>query len=49
MACEFCSKEILPEDCLFALHKKIIDDKEYVFCCSICLEAFEKKEKGVKE
>ncbi len=49
MDCELCGKEISPEDCLFAMHKKVIDDKEYVFCCSICLESFKKKEEEVKE
>lgn len=41
MKCEFCSVEIV-EECIFA-HKKVIEGKEYYFCCDRCLEEFESK------
>ncbi len=40
MKCEFCGLDIPVEKCMFA-HKKIIEGKEYVFCCDRCSEDFE--------
>ena len=41
--CKMCKVEIPKNKCVFATHKKVSDGKEYIFCCSSCAEAFEKK------
>ena len=41
--CEMCKAEIPADKCVFATHKRVIDGKEYVFCCIRCAEDFEKK------
>ena len=43
--CEMCNAEIPAGKCVFAVHKRVIDEKEYVFCCVRCAETFEKKKK----
>jgi YHS domain-containing protein len=43
--CEMCDAEIPGDTCVFATHTRVIDGKEYVFCCVRCAEAFEKKKK----
>jgi hypothetical protein len=43
--CEMCNAEIPGDRCVFATHTKVIDGKEYVFCCVRCAEAIEKKKK----
>mgnify|MGYP001058421277 CR=1 FL=1 len=44
--CRMCGIEI-PEGeakkCVFASHKRIIEGKEYVFCCARCAETFKEK------
>jgi len=46
--CELCNVEICePEKCTFAITKRIIDGKEYYFCCEAHAKEFEKK-KGKK-
>lgn len=47
--CEMCDAEIPAEKCVFATYKKVIDGKEYVFCCLRCQQKFleeQKKEKS---
>jgi len=41
--CETCNVEVPADRCVFATHRRVIDGKEYVFCCVRCAEAFEKK------
>jgi YHS domain-containing protein len=44
--CELCEMEIPADKCVFATCKKVIDGKEYVFCCLRCQQKFlEKREK----
>jgi len=43
--CEICDAEIPGDKCVFATHTRVIDGKEYVFCCVRCAETFEKKKK----
>ena len=40
--CEMCDVKIPADRCVFATHKRVVDGKEYVFCCVRCAEAFEK-------
>ena len=47
--CEKCEAEIPVEKCVFATYTKIIDGKEYVFCCLRCQQKFlaeQEKEKS---
>lgn len=45
--CDLCNAEICDETgkCAFATHKKIIDGKEYFFCCEAHAKEFEKKKR----
>ncbi|MFQ6064532.1 MAG: transcriptional regulator [Candidatus Bathyarchaeia archaeon] len=43
--CEMCNARIPTDSCVFATYEKVIDGKEYVFCCAHCAEAFERSEK----
>lgn len=43
--CEMCNTKVPADKCVFAVHKRIIDGKEYVFCCVRCAEVFEKSKK----
>ncbi len=45
MKCEECGGEAAVEDCEFANLKKVIDGKEYSFCCYTCVKSFEEKKK----
>jgi YHS domain-containing protein len=38
--CEFCKAEIQQEACKLASHRKVIEGKEYVFCCAKCAERY---------
>ncbi|MGC1120088.1 MAG: hypothetical protein WBA22_03250 [Candidatus Methanofastidiosia archaeon] len=38
--CEFCKTEIPVEKCMFA-RRKVVEGKEYYFCCEQCQDAFE--------
>jgi len=31
--CEMCNAEVPAEKCVFTTHKKVVDGKEYIFCC----------------
>ena len=31
--CEMCTAETPTDKCVFATHKKVIEGKEYTFCC----------------
>jgi len=33
--CEMCNAETYPDKCVFATHKKVIEGKEYLYCCPI--------------
>ncbi len=41
--CDMCNVEVPADRCVFATHKRVIDGKEYIFCCVRCAEAFEKR------
>jgi len=43
--CEMCKAEIPAGGCVFATYRKVIEGKEYVFCCACCAKRFEKKRK----
>jgi YHS domain-containing protein len=31
--CAICNMDVTGEKCVFATHKRIVDGKEYYFCC----------------
>ena len=33
--CEICNAETPADRCIFAIHKRVIEGKEYTYCCSI--------------
>ncbi len=33
--CEICNAETFPDKCVFATHKKVIEDEEHIYCCPI--------------
>ncbi|MEM2942112.1 MAG: transcriptional regulator [Candidatus Bathyarchaeia archaeon] len=39
--CSLCNVLIEDEVCQFAAYKKIVNGKEYVFCCQSCASKFE--------
>jgi len=41
--CEMCNAEVPADRCVFATYRKVIDGKEYIFCCVRCAEAFKKR------
>jgi len=41
--CDMCNVEVPADRCVFATHRRVIDGKEYIFCCVRCAEAFEKR------
>ncbi|MFQ6136905.1 MAG: hypothetical protein ACE5PM_06965 [Candidatus Hydrothermarchaeales archaeon] len=43
MKCDACGVEIPVEECEFAQLKKVINGKEYYFCCYSCEKIFGKK------
>jgi YHS domain-containing protein len=45
--CDYCKAGISKETekCVFAVHKRIIDGKEYLFCCEAHADRFEKEKK----
>ena len=47
--CEMCNAEITADKCVFATHKRVIDGKEYAFCCVHCAEAFEKRKRPLSD
>ena len=40
--CEVCDVKVIGDKCVFAVQKRIIKNKEYLFCCARCSEGFEK-------
>ena len=40
--CELCDVDVSGEKCVFAIHERIIDDKEYHFCSKIHADEFER-------
>lgn len=38
--CEFCKAEVPMEACKLAAHRKVIEGKEYVFCCAKCAQRY---------
>jgi len=47
--CDFCKSEIPAEACKFATHGKIIDGKQFVFCCQQCAKRYENEKRKKKE
>lgn len=49
--CDYCKADIYDETgkCVFAIHKRVIDDKEYYFCCQRHAEKFKKQKKKKKK
>jgi YHS domain-containing protein len=43
--CKMCKARVPADTCVFAIHKKVIEGKEYIFCCKRCAEDFEKRKK----
>ena len=44
--CDLCETEICgPEKCAFAVVKRMINGKQYCFCCEAHAKEFEKKKK----
>jgi len=43
MKCKMCETEIPTETCVFAQYKRTIKGKQYVFCCKMCADEFEKR------
>jgi YHS domain-containing protein len=41
--CEMCNAEVPVDKCVFASHRRVIDGKEYIFCCVRCAEAFKRR------
>jgi YHS domain-containing protein len=41
--CGDCGVELDEEKCVFANEKRVIDGKEYVFCCKSCADTYEKE------
>ncbi len=46
--CAMCKSDVSEEACVFAIHKKKIDGKEYLFCCENHAREFERKLKKKK-
>lgn len=48
--CDYCKAEFIDKTgkCVFAIHKRVIDDKEYYFCCKIHADRFAKKKEKKK-
>ncbi len=46
--CAMCKSDVSGEACVFAIYKKKIDGKEYLFCCESHAKDFEKKLKKKK-
>jgi len=45
--CDLCSVDMCDETgrCVFAVYKRLIDGKEYLFCCKAHADRFEKEKK----
>ena len=43
--CEHCKMEIPQEKCELAAYKRVIDGKEYLFCCANCFQKYEQRTK----
>lgn len=41
--CELCKIEIPSEICELAAYRKVVDGREYVFCCQKCAERYQQK------
>jgi hypothetical protein len=48
MKCELCDAEISGKKCVFAVHKRVIGDEEYYFCCKGHADEFERKRRKQK-
>jgi YHS domain-containing protein len=49
--CDLCKTDICDKSgaCVFAVHKRVIDGKEYHFCCQAHADRFEREKKGKKK
>jgi len=43
--CEFCKTEIPLGACQLAAYRTVIDGKQYIFCCEICAQRYQKARK----
>ena len=43
--CEICKAKIPQEKCELAVHHRVIDGKEYTFCCEKCAQQYLRKTK----
>lgn len=41
--CSYCRADVAAEACKLAAHRRVIDGKQYVFCCANCADRFDKK------
>jgi YHS domain-containing protein len=43
--CEFCRVKIPEKVCELSTYRKVVDGKEYFFCCRKCAERYQQKSK----
>lgn len=50
LKCDYCKAEVADKSgkCVFAIHKRVIDGKEYYFCCESHADKFAKKKEKKK-
>ena len=50
LKCDYCKAEVVDKagKCVFAIHKRVIGDKEYYFCCKSHADKFVEKKKKKK-
>jgi len=41
--CESCQVKLPAGKCIFATYRKVINGREYIFCCKLCADRFEEK------
>ena len=42
LKCDLCNAKISGKKCIFAVHKRVIDDEKYYFCCEHHANEFER-------
>jgi YHS domain-containing protein len=47
--CDFCKSKIPAETCKLAAYSKVIDGKQFMFCCQQCAKQYQKRKKKEKE
>ena len=43
--CELCSVDVSKGKCIFAIYERVIDGKEYYFCCERHANEFQRKQR----